>query len=159
MDQVMYLYAAIVVLAAALSAIAIRSPRSLLMRSAAVALAGLLMATGYVSITDLLGRPKPASFEWAARNVPEATVLAAEMREGEAIYLWLQSEGVKEPRAYVLPWSMSAARQLHEAQGKAKAEGTKVKIRKPFERDLEENERMFYATPQPQLPQKRARAS
>ncbi len=39
----------------------------------------------------------------------EATVIAASVREEEAIFLWLQIDGVDEPRAYTLPWSRRAA--------------------------------------------------
>lgn len=156
MASLIYLYGALVVVAAALAAIAIRAPRPLALRAGAVALAGALMATGYAGFAELLGRPKPADLEWASRNASEATVLAAEMREGEAIYLWLQLEDVGEPRAYVLPWSTDAARQLHEAQGRAEDMGTEVRMRSPFYDADEGGERMFYAAPQPPLPPKLA---
>lgn len=158
MGSLIYLYGVLVVVAAALAAIAIRSPRPLAMRAGAVMLAGALMATGYAGFTELLGRPKPADLEWAARNASEATVLAAEMREGEAIYLWLQLEDIAEPRAYALPWSTEAARQLHEAQGRAENTGTEVLMRNPFTDADEGGERMFYAAPQPALPPKLARS-
>jgi len=158
MANLIYLYGALVLVAAALAAIAIRAPRPLALRAAAVALAGALMATGYAGFAELLGRPKPADLEWAARNTPEATVLASEMREGEAIYLWLQLENAGEPRAYVLPWSTDAARQLHEAQGRAEDTGTEVRMRSPFTDADEGGERMFYAAPQPALPPKLAHA-
>ena len=156
MDSLIYLYGVIVVVGAALAAIAIRAPHPLALRTGAVVLAGALMATGYAGFAELLGRPKPATLEWAARNTSEATVLAADMREGEAIYLWLQLEDISEPRAYVLPWSMAAARQLHEAQGKAEETGTEVRMRGPFRDSDEGGERMFYAAPQPALPPKLA---
>lgn len=159
MDQLIYLYAAVVVLAAGLAGIAIRAPRSLPMRASAVILAGFLMVTGYAALTELLGRPKPTTLEWARRAAPAATVLAAEMREGVAIWLWLRLDGEIEPRAFVLPWSMAAARQLHEATGEAKKQGTAVRMRGPFQAELEGGERQFYAAPQPPLPPKTARAS
>lgn len=154
MDSLIYLYGAIVLVAAALAAIAIRAPRPLPLRAGAVVLAGALMAIGYAGFAELLGRPKPTNLEWAARNVSEATVVAAEMHEGEAIYLWLRLDEIPEPRAYVLPWSMAAARQLHQAQGRAEEAGTEVRMRGPFtDADLG-GERMFYAAPQPPLPPK-----
>ncbi len=159
MDQMIYLYAAVVVLAAGLAGIAIRSHRSLPMRASAVVLAGLLMATGYAALGELLGRPKPTTLEWAARAAPEATVLAAELREGEAIWLWLRLDGEIEPRAFVLPWSMAAARQLHDARGEAEKQGTAVRMRGPFKAEQEGGERQFYAAPQPPLPPKTARSS
>ncbi len=156
MDSLFYLYGAMVLVAAALAAIAIRSPHPLALRTAAVVLAGALMATGYAGFAELLGRPKPAELEWAARNASEATVLASDMREGEAIYLWLQLDELDEPRAYVLPWSMEAARQLHGAQGRAEESGTAVRMRTPFLDADDGGERMFYAAPQPPLPPKLA---
>ncbi len=86
--------------------------------------------------------------------VPEATVLGASMRENEAIYLWLQFDGGSEPRAYVLPWHMETAKQLHQAMQQADANGTAVRMRRPFESDHDPNEPMFYAEPQPALPSK-----
>ncbi|MDH3229663.1 MAG: hypothetical protein OEN55_07725 [Alphaproteobacteria bacterium] len=154
MDSLIYLYGAIVLVGAALAAIAIRAPRLLALRAGAVVLAGALMLTGYAGFAELLGRPKPTSLEWAARNASEATVLAADMREGEAIYLWLQLEDIQEPRAYVLPWSLAAARQLHRAQGRAEETGTAVRMRGPFRDADEGGERMFYVAPQPPLPPK-----
>ncbi len=156
MDSLIYLYGAMVLVAAGLAAIAIRSQHPLVLRGTAVVLAGALMATSYGGFVELLGRPKPADLEWVARNTSEATVLASDMREGEAIYLWLQLDDIDEPRAYVLPWSLAAARQLHGAQGRAEENGTAVRMRTPF-RDVDDGgERMFYAAPQPPLPPKLA---
>ncbi|UCH74186.1 MAG: hypothetical protein JSU82_18080 [Rhodospirillales bacterium] len=154
MDSLIYLYGALVLVAAALAAIAIRAPHPLALRGGAVVLAAALMSMGYAGFAELLGRPKPADLEWAARNTSEATVLAAEMREGEAIYLWLQLDHVDAPRAYVLPWSMEAARQLHQAQGRAEKAGTEVQMHRPFRDADDGGERMFYAAPQPALPPK-----
>ncbi len=159
MDSLTYLYAAAVLVAAALAAIAIRAPHKLWLRAGAVMLSGILMATAYAGFAELLGRPKPTNLEWAARNVPEATVLAADMREGEAIYLWLQMDHIPEPRAYVLPWSIEAAKQLHRAQGEADENGTGVRIRGPFIDGDEGGEQMFYAEPQRQLPPKLVHAN
>lgn len=158
MNSLTWLHAVTVLLAAALAAIAIRAPHPLAMRGAAVALAGLLMVAGYAGYAELLGRPKPADFEWAARNVTEALVIASEMREDEAIYLWLRLDGEAEPRAYMLPWSEQAARQLQRARTEAEGRGTGVRIRGPFRTNLENGEKMFYAEPQPSLPPKMAQA-
>ena len=128
------------------------------LRSGAIVLSALLMATAYAGFSELLGRPKPADLEWAARNAEEAVVLAAEMQEGEAIYLWLRVDDAAEPRAYVLPWSMEMAKQLHRAQGQAQQQGTQVRMRGPFIDADEGGERMFYAAPQEPLPPKLARA-
>ena len=154
MSHLIYLFAAVVLIAAGLSGIAFWSPRPVMVKVSALVLAGLLMLTGHLGLLDLLGRPKPASLEWAAREVPEATVLASVLREDEAIYLWLRIDGASEPRAYVLPWSMAEARQLQKAQRRGRGQGTAVRMRGPFKADRETDQPMFYAAPQPALPPK-----
>ena len=64
---------------------------------------------------DLLSRPKPASFEWWLSRAAEATVVGSTFDESRAIYLWLQLDGVPEPRAYALPWDQRVAEQLQTA--------------------------------------------
>ncbi len=92
--------------------------------------------------------------EWAKKTVASGTVLGANMREGEAIYLWLQFDEAPEPRAYVLPWSLETAKQLQRATGRAEAQGTAVRMRRPFESEPDPNAPLFYAAPQPPLPPK-----
>lgn len=154
MDSLNYLYGVTVAIAAALGSIAIWAPRRLALRAGAVALCGMLMATGYVAFAELLGRPKPASLEWAAGNMDETTVVASDMREGEAIYVWLRADGGAAPRAYVLPWSMQAARALHEATAEAESKGTAVRMRAARTTSDDEREPVFYVQPQPPLPPK-----
>ena len=154
MDHVIYLYVVAVLLAAALAGIAIWSPRSVLIKVVSISLAALMMPTAYASLVDLLGKPKPVSMEWAKQAVPEATVLGASMREDQAIFLWLQFDGTAEPRAYVLPWNMEHAKGLQEALRRAEADGTSVRMRRPFDSDTTRREPLFYAEPRPALPPK-----
>lgn len=154
MDSLNYLYATAVLAGAALAAIAIRAPHMLWMRIGAVVLSGVLMITAYAGFAALLGRPKPANLEFGAGIAEEVTVLASDLREGQAIYLWLQMDHIEEPRAYVLPWSMEAARQLHRAQGEAEQNGTTVRMSRAFLDREDYPERMFYAEPQRALPPK-----
>lgn len=157
-DMLIYLFAVGVILAAALAAISIWSPRRLWLKVAALAITTLLSVTAYASYADLLSKPKPVSLEWAQRHAPQATVLAATYVENEAIFLWLALEGVDGPRAYRLPWSREAAEQLQEAMREAEANGTGVQMEAPFESDRQETSQFFYAAPQPALPQKPAGA-
>lgn len=154
MDHLIFLYASLVLTASGLAGIAIWAPRPAWVKASALALCGLLIVTGYVSLVDLLGRPKAAHMEWARKNVPEATVLAVSLREKVAIYLWLSFDGEPEPRAYALPWSMKAAQQLQQAMQEANAKGTAVRARRPFEPGDQDMEMMFYAQPQETLPPK-----
>ncbi len=158
MDNVIYLYATAVLLAVALAGIAVWSPRAARIKVAALALAALIMPTAYASLMDLLGKPKPVTMEWAKRAVPEATVLGASMHEDRAIYLWLQLDDAEAPRAYVLPWDMAAAKGLQKAMRRAEADGTSVRMRRPFDVESTRDEPLFYAEPQPALPPKRGNA-
>lgn len=128
--------------------------RQAVWRKVGVVLLGLVFAvTIFVTYAELLSRPKPISFERAI--VPEVIVLGAVMKEKKAIYLWLAIPGVKEPRSYVLPWDLQKAKELQKAMQQAKGNGTRVRMRKPFEKSLEERQApMFYAEPQQALPPK-----
>lgn len=156
MDELIYLYSVAVVLAAALAMITIWAPRSVRVKVLALAVTALFVPAGYGSLATLLSRPKPVDFEWAKREIPEATVLSASVEEGQAIYLWLQIPGVREPRSYALPWQEGMAKQLMQATREAEERGRHVKMWRPFERNVDEAEHKFYAEPQPHMPAKTA---
>ncbi len=154
MDLLLILGVTSGLLAAVLVNIAIWAPRRLWVKLAALATAAALLPVAYVGFAELLGRPKPAELDWSESGHDRATVLAARMREGEAIYLWLGFDGLAEPRSYVLPWSEAAARELHGAQGEARESGAQLRVRLPLDADLLESEPLFYAEPQPAPPPK-----
>jgi len=156
MQSLIPYFAILGILAAILANIALWSPRRLRVKLAALAVTAVFLPAGYYGLTEMLSRPKPVDFEWARRNVREATVLASHMVEGKAIYLWLGIPDSPTPRAYVLPWSEQAARQLHDAGRMAEQAGTQVQMRKPFENSLDRREQVFYAPPQPPAPDKEA---
>ncbi|MGH8682512.1 MAG: hypothetical protein ACREVS_05395 [Burkholderiales bacterium] len=158
MSQVLYLFAVSLGLATALASISIWSPRALWIKVGALAIAALFLPATYVSVVDLLSRPKPVALEWKRADLAEARVIGADLREGEGIYLWLRTPGVEEPRAYVLPWDQKLAEQLHGAQREAQARGTAVHARNLFEGDPDRQQPLFYAPPQPALPPKEAPA-
>jgi hypothetical protein len=142
------------VLAAVLVNIAIWAPRRLWVKLAALATAAALLPVAYLGFAELLGRPKPAELQWSETGHDRATVLAARMREGEAIYLWLGFDDLAEPRSYVLPWDDEAARELHGAQGEAEESGAQLRVRLPLDTAPVENQPLFYAEPQPAPPPK-----
>jgi len=121
-------------------------------RTISVATFVCLIALVYAGAVEMTGRPKPVGLEW--RGTEEATLIGATMREGEAIYIWLQIDGAEEPRAYTLPWSMASAQELQQAMSDAEANGTGVKVAQPFEPSLDTGAARFYAMPQPALPEK-----
>jgi len=152
--MVLYLFAISLGLATALATIAIWSPRAVWIKVGALAIAALFLPATYVSVVDLLSRPKPIALEWQRAGLTEAKVIGADLREGEAIYVWLRTPGAAEPRAYVLPWDRKLAEQLHGAQREARARGTAVHARNLFEGDQDRRQPMFYALPQSALPPK-----
>ncbi len=154
MSELTAVFAVLGGLAFVLANIAIWSPRKLRVKVGALATAAVFLPAAYMSLSEMLSRPKPVGSEWARRELAEATVIGAQMVEGKAIYVWLGLEGVKEPRAYTLPWDEKTARQLHGARRNAEASGTKVKMRNPFEQSNDKRERIFYAAPQPPPPVK-----
>lgn len=156
MSTIAPLHAIVTVLAAALALIAVWAPRRLAAKTTAIAAAALLMLTGHAALVGLLSRPKPVALEWWLGRATEATVLGSTLAEGEAIHLWLQLDGVAEPRAYVLAWDRRLAEQLQAASRAAAESGSTVRMRLPFERSLDDAAPRFHAMPQPALPPKDA---
>jgi hypothetical protein len=157
-NELPYLFAVTVGLAAVLAGFAIAAPRRLWLRALAVVVAALFMPAAYLSQSALLSRPKPVSLEWAQRSAPDAMVVGATMVEDQAIFVWLQLPGQDEPRAYVLPWSKPLAKQLAGARQDSESRGQPVRMRKPFEgmHDDDDSEPTFYTDPQPAPPDKAA---
>ena len=156
MSQVLYLFAASLVLVAALAAISIWSPRALWVKGVALVVVVLFVPAIYVSLLELLSRPKPVTLEWRQGDLAEAKVIGADLREGEAIFVWVRIPNVGEPRAYILPWDQKLAEQLHGAQREAASKGTAVHVKHLFRNSIENRRPKFYALPQPARPPKAA---
>jgi hypothetical protein len=121
-------------------------------RMTSVATFFLLAGVVYAGSIDLMGAPKPIQLEWRAPDKP--TVIAARMREGEAIYVWLQSPDAKEPRSYVLPWNTQTAQQLQDALREGESRGTAVEMKLTRPQGGDDGVPKFYAQPQRPLPRK-----
>ncbi|MEE9194560.1 MAG: hypothetical protein V3U44_01865 [Alphaproteobacteria bacterium] len=154
MSDLMTLFAVLAGLAAVLVNIALWSPRNVKIKIGALATMALFLPVAYMSLSEMLSRPKPIGIEWSRRQLAEATVLSSHMEEGKAIYLWLGIEDSTEPRAYVLPWNEQMARQLHGARRTAEQMGSSVQMRLPFENSRDRRDQIFYAQPQPPAPAK-----
>ncbi len=160
MSEILHLFAASLGLAAALAAIAIWSPRALWVKVSALAITTLFVPLTYVSVIDLLSRPKPIALEWSHADLAEAKVLGADLREGESIYLWLRVPEADEPRSYVLPWDQKLAEQLHKAQREANEKGTSLRAKNLFRAGPQSTEKpVFYAEPQKARPPKNPAAA
>lgn len=139
-----YIVAAL--LAGSLALIAILAPRRWLLKYTALLCTALFLPVTYLTVNDLLSRPKPLQIEIARNHLQNAIVTASLMRENEAIYLWLQMPGVREPRSYQLPWNEQMAIDLHKAEREAEAEGTEVQMRMPEDDGIESEKPQFQAT-------------
>jgi len=147
-------FGAVAVLAGTVTSISIWAPRRLWVKLGALGVAALFLPAVYAGFAHLLSMPKPVAMEWWHVHAAEATVLGSSMREGEAIYVWLQLSEVGEPRAFALPWSRDLAEQLQAAQREAEQNQSQVQMRLPFERSEDDQEPKFYAMPQPAQPPK-----
>jgi hypothetical protein len=154
MDQLSAIFFIALALVTGLGLIAVWSRRQLFIRLGAVALTVAFLPLSYVAFSELLSKPKPVSLEWANRNAKEATVLASQMQEDVAIYVWLAYPEAAEPRAYVLPWNRQAAQQLQGANRQAEKTKSKVRMRRPFRVSMDSREELFYAAPQQAGPDK-----
>jgi hypothetical protein len=154
MDNLTVFFVIAGALVAVLAQISVWAPRKVWVKVSALLTTALFLPAAYISLADLLSRPKPIEIQWGNLDLAEAAVIATSMKEEEAIYLWLGLEGLDEPRAYVLPWNQEMAQQLHDAQRAAEAEGNGVRMSKPFEKSWDKRERRFYAAPQPPTPDK-----
>ncbi len=156
MNDLTYFAGGALAVACVLTSISIWAPRKVAVRSAALAVAAIFVPLSYASFATLLSKPKPVSLEWIRASTEEANVLGATVREGEAIYVWLQMPDIPEPRAYMLPWSLELAKQLQDARREAEQQGTGLGMRLPFERSWDNQKPKFYPLPQPALPPKDA---
>ena len=149
-------FLASVMVAALLASIALWSRRSMAIKLFALGMTAAFVVSHYFALTDLLSRPKPVALEWSMPQPDSSSIVASQLREGQAIYLWLIRDGDDTPLAYQLPWSEELARQLHEAQREASQTGQQVRMRDPRDGHHAEGERVFYADPQKPLPEKQA---
>lgn len=157
-DPLTWIFVVVVALATGLALIAVRGSLSVASRTGALALAAMLMTSGYVGLTELMSRAKPVSLEWVRGQGGPLKVAASHLRENEAIYLWVVFDGETEPRAYRLPWNLAMAKQLRQAQGQAERRKSKVMMKSLKGKTENPTDRLFYAPPRPPPPPKVAHA-
>ena len=74
-----------------------------------------------------------------------AIVLGSIIREEQGIYLWLQIDGVDEPRSYVLAWNRDLAEELQAARREAEENDSDLRMTMRFEPSWDDREQKFYA--------------
>lgn len=154
MTQVPLFYALLVVCAGTLCGLTLWARVRRSMKVVVLACTACWFVVAYVALVELLSRPKPVSYEFARAAMDDAEVLAGDVVENEAIFVWLRFEGLDEPRSYALPFDRQTAEQLRDALAERERSGSGVRMRLPFEPSLDDEEPRFYALPQPRLPYK-----
>ena|SRR3990167_9407985 len=87
----------------------------------------ILGSAGVLSRT--LGHAMPT--EWELAPPGKAELIAFELQEGTAIYLWLRTPA--GPKAYITEWNLDNARKLYEAGGLAERIGANVMVEGAFD--------------------------
>lgn len=98
------------------------------------------LGLGYVSLGELLSRPKPVGImTWDRPDVEKAIVLAKHLVEGKAIYMLLHYEGIEVPRYYQFPWNKEMAEKLQRAEQAMRGGSIAgIEIIDPFQPSLED---------------------
>ena len=100
------------------------------------------MAISYVSLGQLLGKPKPVDIMlWDRPDVEKARVMGQFFKKDEGIYLLLIYEGITVPQYYEFPWNDKMARELKEGEKRRQQKANQgVELRWPFQKSHEERE-------------------
>lgn len=116
----------------------------------------VFLVAAFLSVGELLGRPKPIGALTAVMpQVKEATVHGAKMEPDVAIYLMLTWAGSSSPRLIDFDWNAEMAKQIQDGlkgvgQGKIK----KLTIKMPFEVSFDNRPPVIHPIPWPRPPDK-----
>ena len=155
MTEISILFVTLVLIGCLLGIIAIWSRRKLWVRVFATLIFLAFSGTGLFALVDLLSRPKPTYLEIINKDIDEALVLAVNVEEGIAIYVWLKFPNFNEPRAYAYPWNLEMASELKKAIKQANDDRTQLRMRQPFDPSNEIRKApRFYSLPPERLPLK-----
>ena len=155
MDILNIFYIVLLALAVLLISITIWSRRPFRWRISGFFIGATLISLLFISILELLSRPKPAHLELFYKDIPEVVLLHASWEEEVALYILVEIPGVEEPRLYILPWSREDAEQFEQAMQEGEDNNEEVRIGNPFfNTDEEDRERLVYTSPAKPMPQK-----
>ena len=157
MELLNWFYALLTILISFIIAITIWSRKELKYKIISISLGLLSYFISYGTMLEILSRPKPKNLELLNKYANELTLLHVNWVEGEAIYLLVQLDDLKEPRLYKFPWNASQAQEYDEALEKGRENGEEVKIANPFyPTNAEERKTLIYTAPAKPLPAKEA---
>ncbi len=157
MDILNWLYALLTVIISFIIAITIWSRKNVKYKIFSIILGTFSFLISYGTMLEILSRPKPKNLELLNKYANELTLLHVNWVEGEAIYLLVQLDNLKEPRLYEFPWNASQAQEYDEMLEKGRENGEEVKIANPFyPTNAEERKTLVYTSPAKPLPPKEA---
>tara|TARA_B100001093_G_C26630470_1_gene928647 strand:- start:237 stop:803 length:567 start_codon:yes stop_codon:yes gene_type:complete len=156
MNTLIWFYVIITFLIAAITSLTLWARKKALIRICALSLAFITITLSYISLLELLSRPKPKELELLNRNSEEVTLLHVSWLEEEAIYILIEIEELAEPRLYKFPWNTEMAQKFDEAMEQGRENGESVKISNPFTSDTEARKTLVYTAPASPLPPKEA---
>tara|TARA_B100000686_G_scaffold333333_1_gene399147 strand:- start:50 stop:598 length:549 start_codon:yes stop_codon:yes gene_type:complete len=157
MDLLNWFFSILTILIAAIISITIWSRKSVIYKIFALLIGFCCFIVSYGSMIEILSRPKPKNLELLNKYANELTLLHVNWVEGEAIYLLVQLDDLKEPRLYRFPWNAAQAQEYDEMLEKGRENGEEVKIANPFyPTNSEERKTLVYTAPARPLPPKEA---
>jgi hypothetical protein len=114
------------------------------------------LVASYLSVGELLGRPKPIGvLTDVMPHVKEATIHGAKLEPDVAIYLMLTWSGASSPRLIDFAWDAKLAKQIQAGlKGVSKGKFKKLIIRKPFMFSLDNRPPVIHPVPWPKPPEK-----
>ena len=110
----------------------------------------------YVSLLEILSRPKPKNLELLNKYVKEVTLLHVSWIEGESIHILIRLDGIKEPRLYSFPWDPIQAQEFDEALEKGRENDEEVEFLTHFMYQFRRKKKtLIYSSPAKPLPAKK----
>ncbi|MDC3023945.1 hypothetical protein OA264_00530 [Alphaproteobacteria bacterium] len=156
MSSINWFFFIIVILTAILTSIVFKSKKRTFTKFSTLILGISIFLISYISLLEILSRPKPKNLEILNKYVKEVTLLHVSWIEGESIHLLIRIDGVKEPRLYSFPWDPIQAQEFDEALEKGRENNEEVRISNPFYvSNLEERKTLIYSSPAKPLPAKK----
>ena len=155
MEFLNWFFSILTILIACIIALAIWSRKEIKYKVLSIILGLFCFLISYGTMLEILSRPKPKNLEVLNKYANELTLLHVNWVEGEAIYLLVQLDNIKEPRLYEFPWNASQAQEYDEKLEKGRESGEEVKITNPFyPSTAEEKKTLVYSSPASPLPEK-----
>ncbi|MBF96388.1 MAG: hypothetical protein CFH34_01638 [Alphaproteobacteria bacterium MarineAlpha9_Bin4] len=157
MSNINWFFFIVVILTATLTSLTFKSMLRTYYKVFSLILGVSIFLVSYISLLEVLSRPKPKNLEILNKYVKEVTLLHVSWIEGDSIHILVRLDEVKEPRLYSFPWDPIQAQEFDEALEKGRENNQEVRISNPFFiSNLEERKTLIYSAPARSLPAKKA---